>query len=132
MSTRLMLIVGTLLTAVAPMSAHHGYGGFFRPEERTVAIEGDVQSLTYANPHVVFTIQKNDGSIYTVSWQSPWWVERYAGANKDTFHVGDHLIVVGAPSRDPASHEVTLLRQVERPRDHWMWRSTAPFAKPST
>ena len=45
--------------------------------------------------------------------------------------IGDHLMVIGAPSRDPASHDVTLVREVQRPRDGWSWRSNAPFVQPS-
>ena len=37
--------------------AHHGYATFFSPMDRTVAIEGDLESLLYANPHVVMKIR---------------------------------------------------------------------------
>jgi hypothetical protein len=88
-------------------------------------------SLVYGNPHVVMKIRAADSSVYTVTWQAARWVERNAGVTASTFHVSDHLIVVGAPSHDAASHEVTLVREVQRPRDGWMWRSNDAFAKPS-
>jgi hypothetical protein len=52
-STAVLFVVGALLVASATASAHHGYGGFFDPKDRTVAVEGDLLSLLYGNPHVV-------------------------------------------------------------------------------
>ena len=112
--------------------AHHGYATFFNPADRTVAIEGDLENLLYANPHVVMKIRAADSTIYSVTWQASRWVARNAGVTKSTFKVGDHLIITAAPSRDPASREVTQLREVRRPRDGWMWRSTSPFRPPSS
>jgi hypothetical protein len=112
--------------------AHHGYATFFSPMDRTVAIEGDLENLLYANPHVVMKIRAADSTVYTVTWQASRWVQRQAGVTKTTFQVGDHLFIIAAPSHDPASHEVTQVREVRRPRDGWMWRSTAAFRPPST
>ena len=130
MGRTVLVIIGAVL-AGSSAYAHHGYTTFFSPTERTVAIEGDLENLLYANPHVVMTIRGADTTVYTVTWQAASWVERNAGVTKETFKVGDHLIVVGSPSRDPRSHDVTLLREVRRPRDLWSWRSPAPFAQPS-
>jgi hypothetical protein len=128
----------TLLTMLAAMAlvgtsveAHHSYAGFFPPTERTVTIEGNLESVLYANPHVVLKIRAADATVYTVTWQAAMWVERRAGVTKSTFSVGDYLIVTGAPSRDPQSHEVTQVREVRRPRDSWSWRDDTPFAPPS-
>jgi hypothetical protein len=113
------------------LRAHHGYTAFFDPAERTVAIDGDLVNLVYANPHIVMTIRAGNDALYTVTWQAMTWAERNAGVTKDTFKVGDHLVVVGAPSRDPSARQVTMLREVRRPRDGWIWRSNAPYAQPS-
>ena len=126
-----LCVVGALVLASATVRAHHGYGGFFDPKDRTVAVEGDLESLVYGNPHLVMTIRGADSSLYTVTWQAASWVERQAGVTKSTFHVGDHLVIVGAPSHDSTSHEVTRVREVRRPGDGWSWRSKEPFAPPS-
>ena len=125
-----LCVVGTLVAASATVHAHHGYGGFFDPKDRTVAGEGDLVSLVYGNPHVVMKIRSADSSIYTVTWQAASWVERQAHVTKSTFHVGDHLIIIGAPSRDSASHDVTRVREVRRPADGWAWRDAGEFARP--
>jgi hypothetical protein len=129
--TRIVLILGVLLVAGASLRAHHSYSGFFDPKERTVAVEGTLETLLYANPHIVMKIRAADSTVYTVTWQAVTWAERNAGVTKTTFNVGDSLVVIGAPARDAASHEVTQVREVRRPKDGWTWRSSAPFAQPS-
>ena len=131
MKRLVLAIAGVLLLATSAPRAHHGYTTFYHPQDRTVAIEGNLESLLYANPHVVMKIRAANSEIYTVTWQAATWVERNAGVTKATFSVGDHLIVIGAPSRDPASRDVTMVQEVRRPLDQWSWRSSAPFAPPS-
>jgi hypothetical protein len=131
--TRNVLAVVALVALAGGVSAsaHHSYAGFFDPKERTVAVEGQLESILYANPHVIMKIRAADSTIYTITWQARTWVERQAGVTKSTFQIGDHLIVIGSPSRDATSREVTLVREVRRPADQWIWRSTTEFAKPS-
>jgi hypothetical protein len=125
-----LAFVGVLILG-GSVYAHHSYANFYAPSERTVSIEGDLESLLYANPHIVMKIRAADSAVYTVAWQAVGWVERNAGVTRTTFKIGDHLVIVGAPARDPASREVTLLREVRRPSDGWRWRSSALFAPPS-
>ena len=44
--------------AVVDLGAHHGYKTFFDPKERTTAIEGTLEQLLYANPHVVMPLEQ--------------------------------------------------------------------------
>jgi len=128
---RLALALTTaLLVTGGSLHAHHGYGAFFDPTERTVAVEGDIERIAFGTPHVVMRIRTADSTIYTVVWQSAMWVEHYAGATKSTFRAGDHIVVIGAPARDPQVHEITKIREVRRPRDQWVWRADTPFAPP--
>jgi hypothetical protein len=131
MRRMIFAVLGILVLAAGSARAHHGYAAFFKPTERTVVVEGDLEGLLYANPHVVMTIRAADATVYQVTWQSAAWVERNARVTRTTFKSGDHLIITAVPSRDPASHEVTLVREVRRPRDGWRWRSNALFAEPS-
>jgi hypothetical protein len=128
---RILLTVGVLVLAAGSARAHHSYAGFFNATERTVAIEGTLDDILFANPHVVMKIRTADSSGYTVTWDAATAVSRRAGATKDTFKAGDHLVIIGAPARDPSSHEVSMVREVRRPRDQWNWRSPTPFAQPS-
>ena len=127
----LVLTIAVVVLAAGSVRAHHSYAGFFDPTERTVAIEGTLDNILYASPHVVMKIRAADSTVYTVTWQAASWVQRQAAVTKDTFKVGDQLIVVGAPSRNSSAHEVSMVREVRRPRDQWSWRSTTTFARPS-
>src|SRR5919106_7058631 len=110
-----VLAVGVLMLAATSVRAHHSYAGFYDPSQRTVSIAGTLEDVLYANPRGVMKIRAADATLYTVTWQSAMWVKRQARVVKDTFKVGDQLVVVGAPSRDPESREVTLVREVRRP-----------------
>jgi hypothetical protein len=125
-----LLAIGVLFLARPSLDAHHSYAGFYPPTERTVQIEGDLESIRYANPHVVMKIRDAHATVYTVTWQAATWVEKH-GVTKNTFAVGDHLVIIGAPSRDASSTDVTQVRDVRRPSDNWHWTDGSQFAKPS-
>lgn len=127
---RLALIGIAVLFSGSAAVAHHSYAGFYKPEERTVSIEGTLHAFEYANPHVILTIRTADASLYTVTWASTQQLTRQAKVTKETFKAGDQLVVIATPSRDPESREVTQVREVRRPRDQWVWRSGQPFAAP--
>ena len=111
-------VIGTIVLAGSSARAHHGYANFLI--NQIVSIEGDIEELRYANPHIVLKIRTADSTVYTVTWESPKQVER-AGVKRTTLKVGDHVIVTGAPPRDPASLEVMPVREIRRPRDGWKW-----------
>jgi hypothetical protein len=125
-----LMLTTAVMMAGGLLHAHHGYGAFFDPSERTVAIEGDIERIAFGNPHVVMQIRTADATVYTAVWQSAMWVEHNAGATRSTFHAGDHVVVIGAPARDPQVHEITRISEVRRPSDHWVWRTDMPFAAP--
>src|SRR5262245_4620687 len=107
----------------ASADAHHSLSGFFSPKKLTVSVEGRLESILFANPHVTLKIRAADSTLYTITWDAILALERHARVTKDTFKVGDHLIVVGAPSRDSTSTEIAQVREVRRPSNRWMWRS---------
>ena len=74
----ILAVAGVLVLAGSSLNAHHGYTSFFDPKERTVAVEGTLESLVYANPHLVMKIRAADSTVYTVTWQAARWVERNA------------------------------------------------------
>ncbi|HUQ71674.1 MAG TPA: DUF6152 family protein [Planctomycetaceae bacterium] len=118
--TRRFLVVGILVLAGSSAAfAHHSYGSFFL--DRTASVEGEIQQLRFANPHVVLQIRTRDGSLYTATWGPAYQVER-AGVTKTTLKIGDHVIVSGAPPRDPGAHELMPVWEIRRPRDGWVWK----------
>src|SRR5688572_9852860 len=128
MGPRLLVVVMSVLTVGSPgAQAHHSLAGFHNPTKRTVAIEGRLESFRHVNPHVVLKIRAADSTLYTITWNASSWVRERAGVTNSTFQIGDHLIVIGAPSRDSTSHEVAQVREIRRPKDQWVWRSQFKF-----
>jgi len=118
--TILGLIVATTVGG-GSASAHHSYGAYL--ENETVSIEGTIETIRFANPHVVFTLRTDASGVYTMEWQNLVQL-RHGNVGPATLKTGDRVIVSGSPPRDPASHTITLLREIQRPSDGWLWRRT--------
>jgi hypothetical protein len=114
-----VVLVATLIASAA-VSAHHGYDDFYK--DRRVTVEGVLEGIVYANPHVTLKIRTEDGVLYTALWEGVNGVQR-RGGTRTTFKAGDRIKVVGCPPRDPASREIALLRQVTRMSDGWTWQT---------
>ena len=114
-----VVLASTILAARA--SAHHSYGAYF--EDQTVSIEGTVESIHFANPHVTFNLRTDAGDIYLAEWQNLIQL-RHGNVGPSTLKAGDRVIVVASPPRDPSSRKITLLREIRRPVDGWLWRRT--------
>ena len=115
--TLLALLVTTILISV-PIQGHHGYSAFER--ENTVTIEGNIEEIRYMNPHSILTVKTADSRMYTVEWLSLPQLRR-AGINYDTLKKGDHIVLSGAPARDPAVPKMSIVRNLKRTSDGWNW-----------
>ena len=100
--------------------AHHRPVGFLLDQKLTV--QGRLEELRYANPHVLLRIRTADGTLYSAEWQAASWLQYHAHVMLTTLRVGDQLVVTGAPSREPESHELVRLKEVRRPRDGWTYQ----------
>ena len=133
-----LVVVAVVILAAGLAHAHHGYANFFM--DRTVTVEGAIEEVRFANPHVVFRIRAADSTVYTALFhQGASWFRGgetafssgQAAANdprnqptaltSQTLKVGDQIVVIASPPRDPASHEVVSIKEVRRPRDGWIW-----------
>jgi len=114
----LIALVGATILAGVPAEAHHGYSAFER--ENTVSIEGNLEEIQFMNPHSILMVKTNDSQMYTVEWLSVPQLRRY-GIGYDTLKKGDHLVLSGAPSRDPAVHKMSIVRKLTRTSDGWSW-----------
>jgi Family of unknown function (DUF6152) len=116
------IAVSTFLLAAAlgaaPLGAHHSYASFDR--EHPVSIEGTLQKVQFVNPHVLLTVMTSEAVTYQVEWGTTAVLAR-GGVNPDSLKAGDHILVSGAPKRDPADHTVSLVSEVRRPADGWAW-----------
>ena len=121
----LAALLGTMLVGM-PIQAHHGYSAFER--ENTVTIEGNIEEIKYMNPHSILIVKTTDSQMYTVEWLSLPQLHR-AGINYDTLRIGDHLVLSGAPARDPAVPKMSIVRNLKRTSDGWNWPATTPLHK---
>ena len=121
MSRTIFLALATAAVfGASAASAHHGYAAYDR--EHLVSIEGDLEQVVYANPHVLMTIRTADAA-YDIEWGNLVQLGRWHVA-KGTLKVGDHVILTGRALRDPAVHRLSLLTEIRRPVDGWQWSRT--------
>lgn len=113
-------VIVILVLAGVSARAHHSYADF-RLDQK-VTVEGTLDELKYANPHVVLKIRTAEGIVYSAEWQAASWLQFYAHVTLTTLRAGDHVIVTGAPSRDPASRALVRLKEVRRPSDGWTYQ----------
>ena len=112
--------------------AHHSHPDFLTDREATV--EGTIETIEFKNPHVVMTLRTAESNVYRIEWQGA----RYLHDNvrmvspiegpveSDTLKLGDRIVIVGLPPRDPSRHELVNLKRVQRPLDGWLWTCRRP------
>ena len=120
MTRTLIATLVALLTAGAAYG-HHSYGAYY--EHQTMTIEGTLETMRFANPHVIMTLRTDAQQLYTLEWQNLIQL-RHGNVGPTTLKAGDRIVVIGSPPRDPSSHTITLLREISRPSDGWRWRRT--------
>lgn len=120
MTRTLTAALVVVLTAGAAY-AHHSYGAYY--ENQTITIEGTLETIRFANPHVIMTLRTEAQQLYTLEWQNLVQL-RHGNVGPTTLKAGDRIVVIGSPPRDPSSHMITLLREISRPSDGWRWRRT--------
>src|SRR5580765_310557 len=84
--------------------AHHSFAATYR-EKDSVTIEGDLVQLDFRNPHsfVHVDVKEKDGTKvrYAVEWGGVGQLGQQ-GVSRETLKVGDHVVISGAPGRNPA------------------------------
>jgi hypothetical protein len=102
--------------------AHHSFAATYR-EKDSVTIEGELVQLDFRNPHsfVHVDVKQKDGTTvrYAVEWGGVGQLGQQ-GITRETFKVGDHVIISGAPGRNAADHRVRMVT-LKRPSDGFSW-----------
>jgi hypothetical protein len=106
--------------------AHHSFAATYR-EKDSVTIEGELVQLDFRNPHsfVHVDVKQKDGTTvrYAVEWGGVGQLGQQ-GITRETFKVGDHVIISGAPGRNAADHRVRMVT-LKRPSDGFSWGQEA-------
>jgi len=116
MITRIALAAAVLALA-ASAAAHHSYAAFDR--DHPVAIEGDIDRMVFANPHVTFALRSGE-TTYSVEWGNLNQMNRY-GVTGTTLAPGDHVVVTGSITFDKTDHRLSIVKSIRRPSDGWIW-----------
>lgn len=110
--------VVSLLVSTGSMNAHHSYSSF--DWQHLISIEGSLERIQFVNPHVMLTVKTADDLTYHVEWGAVAVLAR-GGVTADSLKAGNHIIVSGAPKKDPTDHTMSLITEVRRPADGWYW-----------
>ncbi len=117
----LVILAGATLFA-AGAGAHHSFGATYL-EDKNVTLEGAVVQMLFRNPHSYLQVDVKDASGQVVRWNVEWGgvVQlNQKGVTRDSLKPGDHVIVVGNPSRTAEDHRMRLVK-ITRPSDGWTW-----------
>jgi hypothetical protein len=98
--------------------AHHSYAAFDRC--KPVALDGEITSVQWVNPHIVIDLKTQDVASYRIEWMSLIQLER-AGLD-EALKAGDHVIITGSAMRDPQLKVLSLIAEIRRPSDGWSWQ----------
>ena len=115
------LVIGAVLVCGRHAWAHHAFASTFLNTE--VTIEGRVVEFLFRSPHSVVLVEtpgeKGQPIIWAAEWGSGGQLSR-SGIEKDSLKPGDHVILIGNPSRDSADRRLRIL-DITRPSDGWKW-----------
>ena len=119
----LLIAAGTLISiSGSQLSAHHSFAATYF-EDKQEKVEGDLVQFLFRNPHsfVHLEVKEPNGQLvrYAVEWGGGGQLGRQ-GVTRDTLKVGDHVIIIGNPGRNPEDHRLRMIR-LQRPADGYTW-----------
>ena len=89
--------------------SHHGRSNFLYDD--TVSVEGEVTYFRWKYPHVYMEIQatkeNNENKTWLIEGGTPTALKKM-GWKEDSIEVGDNVVVVGNPNRDPEKTHLLL------------------------
>ena len=108
-----------LLCGVSAYSHHAAAAVYDIADE--AEIEGELVQIALRNPHSWIWIDVADASGETTRWGIEWGGARQLmQQGADSFRVGDAVIVIGNPGRNPRDKRM-LMRSIVRPADGYSW-----------
>jgi Family of unknown function (DUF6152) len=118
----LVVVAAALFIGTRTTYAHHSFAATYL-EDQTVTIEGELVQFLFRNPHsfVHVMVKDKDGKMtrYAVEWGGAGQLGGQ-GVTRETLKAGDHVIISGAPGRNPADHRIRMVT-LHRPKDGFGW-----------
>jgi hypothetical protein len=107
----LLVATAAIVAGTARATAHHSFAATYL-EDQSVTIEGELVQFLFRNPHsfVHVNVKQKDGSTvrYAVEWGGAGQLGGQ-GVTRETLKPGDHVIISGAPGRNPKDHRVRMV-----------------------
>jgi len=105
---RIVVIVGGLLLAAAPMLAHHSFSAEF-DISKPITLKGTIAKMEWVNPHgwLYIDVKGPDGKV--VAWKLEFGAPNALyrrGWSKDSLPVGVEVTVTGFLAKDGSSESV--------------------------
>jgi hypothetical protein len=112
----LMALAAGLVPA-GSLHAHHSYSAY--QTDLKISIEGTITKIDFVNPHVILEIKTKDGE-YTAEFPGVTSLSR-DNFRAYTLKVGDYIIAKGSPMKDRDIKRISLMTELRRPSDGWVW-----------
>jgi len=117
--TRVLFVLALAALGVSRAAdAHHSYARFDRCHPFTLS--GEIDRVAWINPHVEISIRTEAGVTYTIVWLNLQQLAR-DGVERGALKVGDRIEITGAKQPQDTLRVVTLLTEIRRPSDGWVW-----------
>jgi hypothetical protein len=119
---RKLLTFVALLVSAAIAYAHHSLGATY-DSSKELKLEGKIVEILLRNPHSFLHVEAPDEHGVMQRWSFEWrgvGSLSQQGIKRDTFKVGDEVIVTGNPSRTPTDHR-GVLKTLHRKSDGFGW-----------
>ena len=120
-----VMMLGVAQAGSVPLMAHHSFAATYF-EDKTQTVEGDLIQFVFRNPHSYVHLEApgEDGEMHrwAVEWGSGMQLNTQ-GLTATALKAGDHVIVTGAPGRNPEDYRMRM-RSITRPKDGFKWNGT--------
>ena len=120
------LILACASLAGTTSYAHHSFAAVYN-NKKEIKLEGKMVQFLYRNPHSYVQIEAPDENGVVQRWSVEWGGAASLagqGVQRDTFKIGDHVIITGLLSRTPGEYRVKM-NTLKRPSDGLTWGTKA-------
>jgi hypothetical protein len=119
------LLLGTALPAAA-VFGHHSFQASYDMDS-LIEIKGTLMQLNFRNPHSSVMVMAPDADGNMQRWGIEWGgasLLMRQGLTRDSFKVGDEVVITGQPGRDAGDHRMRM-QTIQRTSDGFGWGSNA-------
>src|SRR6186997_1602448 len=105
------LALALVVAGVTTAYAHHSFGATYDTSKQ-MKLEGKLVQFVYRNPHSFVHVEAPDAEGNIQRWAVEWGGTAQlagAGVKRDSLKIGDHVVIVGRPSRVPGEFRMLMV-----------------------